>query len=227
MKVEEMEQGVIPTNKIVLGDAMIGLKKIPDVSIDLIITDPPYGDNASYGRMDKEIENNEHPLLNCQALFEFQRILKPNTTIYNFTNWKHYPFLTEFVMRYTTFKIRHMIVCNKSNIGMGYGFRNKHELILVLEKGTAKYNNTDFPTVIDFNMVQHDEDTHPHEKPEDLIRKLILHSSKEGDLILDAFMGSGSTAITCKQLKRNFVGFEIVPEFIDQANERLKQQTLF
>lgn len=218
---------MLEVNRIYCVDALQAIRDIDDDSIDLVITDPPYGDNVGYGRMNKEIENNETPLLNCQMLWELQRVLKNDRTIYNFTNWKHYPFLTEFIIRYTCFKVKQMIVCNKSHWGMGYSFRNKHELILVLEKGNPVYNFKDIPNVIDFDMLTHDENTHPHQKPEEIIRKLIQHSSNPGDLILDPFFGSGSTCIACKQCNRKYIGFEIDKNYYEQAQKRLAQNTLF
>ncbi|PJA70319.1 hypothetical protein CO155_00635, partial [Candidatus Pacearchaeota archaeon CG_4_9_14_3_um_filter_35_19] len=129
-------------NKILKGDCIRLMKKMPSNSVDLIVTDPPYGDNVAYGHLNKTIVNNQNPLVNCQALVECYRILKKNSTLYNFTNWKHYPFLTEFIMRYTKFRIRHVIVWRKRGFGMGYAFRHQFELILVLDKLNPKYTLT-------------------------------------------------------------------------------------
>jgi len=217
---------VLDENQIYHMDCVAGLKLLSDNSIDCIITDPPYGDNSVYGRLDKEIKNNENPLLNCKMLFNAQRILKKDSTIYNFTNWKHYPFLTEFIMRYTCFNIAMMLVLNKSNFGLGCKFRNQHELVLVLEKGKPNYNSNNFSNVMNFKMIQHDNNTHPHEKPEGIIRKIIKHSTKEGDLVLDCFMGSGTTAVVCKQLHRRFIGFEIEEKWVSLSKKRLSQSIL-
>ena len=120
-----------------------------------------------------------------------------------------------------------MLVLNKNRFGFGYGFRNQHELVLVLEKGKPKYNDNDFSNVMNFKVIKHNQDTHPHEKPESILRRMIKHSTNEGDLVLDCFMGSGSTATTCKQLNRRFIGFEIEEKWVLLANKRLNQDTLF
>jgi len=177
------------------------MKKMRSYSVDLIITDPPYGDNIAYGYLNKTIENNENPLMNCLALVECYRVLKRNSTLYNFTNWKHYPFLTEFISRYTKFKIRHVVVWRKHNFGMGYAFRHQYELILVLEKGSPKYNLTNFSDVQNAQHILHNKKTHPHQKPLDLLMKMIEHSSKEGDLVFDPFCGSGSTCVAAQMKK--------------------------
>ena len=213
----------ISYNKLINGDCITFLKKLPSNCIDLIITDPPYGDNTAYGIKDKKIKNNENPLLCCKALFEYYRILKRNTTIYTFTNWKHYSFLVEFITRYTKFKIRHLIVWKKNNFGMGWFFRHQYELILVLEKGKPKYNLNNFSDVQTSTSIRHNKKSHPHEKPLDLIIKIIKHSSKKGDLILDPFCGSGSICIACKKTDRRFIGVELDKKYFKMANKRLRR----
>ena len=209
------------TNQIISGDCIQIMKTIPNNSIDLIITDPPYGDNVAYGWSNKTIKNNENPLINCSALIECYRILRKNKSLYIFTNWKHYPFLTEFIIRYTKFKIRHLIVWRKHNFGLGWAFRNQFELILVLEKGKPKYNLNDFSDVQNASHINHNDSTHPHEKPIDLITKMINHSSKDGDLILDPFCGSGSVCVASENMKRKWIGIELDEKYVEMAKERL------
>jgi len=68
---------------------------------------------------------------------------------------------------------------------------------------------------------------HPTQKPTKLLKHILKICSNEGDLILDPFMGSGTTAVACKQLQRNFIGFELSQKYVDIANKRLQQDTLF
>ncbi len=202
-------------NKIIMGDCIEVMKSFPNRSINLIVTDPPYGDNVGYGFNNKRIKNNENPIINCSALVEMYRILKNNSSAYIFTNWKHYPFLTEFIIRYTDFKIRHLVVWKKHNFGLGWAFRHQYELILVLEKGKPKYNLKDFSDVQSASHINHNKLTHPHEKPQDLLMKIILHSSSSGDLVLDPFAGSGSTCKACNKLNRKWIGIELDEKWID------------
>lgn len=67
---------------------------------------------------------------------------------------------------------------------------------------------------------------HPTQKPVKLFNRIIKASSAEGDLVLDPFMGSGTTAISCRQLNRRFIGFEISEMYVKMTNRRLAQQTL-
>ena len=75
--------------------------------------------------------------------------------------------------------------------------------------------------ILRFSAVKVDSRIHPAEKPLDLLKCLISKSTKEGDLILDCFAGSGSTLIACKELKRDFIGIELAKEYSEIANNRL------
>lgn len=214
--------GKLKFNKIIHGDCVELLKNMPNNCIDLIITDPPYGDNVAYGWNNKKIKNNKNPLINCLALAEFYRILKKNSSVYIFTNWKHYPFLTEFILRYTKFRIRHLVIWKKHNFGLGWAFRHQHEMILVLEKGKPKYNLKNFSDVQNATHINHNKQNHPHEKPVDLLKKIIEHSSKEGDIIFDPFCGSGSICVACQEMKRKWIGIEIDEKWVEVARSRIK-----
>lgn len=202
-------------NKIIHGDCIEVMREMPCRCVDLIVTDPPYGDNVAYGFNNKTIKNNENPLINCSALVEMYRVLKLNSSLYLFTNWKHYPFLTEFISRYTKFKIRHLVVWKKHNFGLGWAFRHQYELILVLEKGKPKYNLKNFSDVQTCSHINHNKLNHPHEKPIDLLKKMILHSSSEGNLVLDPFAGSGSTCKACEELDRKWIGIELDERWVN------------
>jgi len=96
-------------------------------------------------------------------------------------------------------------------------------------KSRRRYFNPkkNFTDVWTFNITSSKEKcSHPTQKPISLIRRIIETSSKEGDLIVDCFMGSGTTALACKQLNRNFIGFELNKEYIYIAEQRLKQKVL-
>ena len=207
-------------NQIIQGDCIKVMKNIPNNYINLIVTDPPYGNNVKYGWNNKKIRNDENPLINCSALVEMYRVLKRNSSLYIFTNWKHYPFLTEFIIRYTKFNIRHLVVWKKHNFGLGWAFRHQYELILILEKGKPKYNLTDFSDVQTCSHINHNKENHPHEKPIDLIKKIIEHSSKKGDLILDPFAGSGSVCLACQELDRGWIGIELDEKWVGVAKSR-------
>ena len=65
--------------------------------------------------------------------------------------------------------------------------------------------------------------SHPTEKPEKLLQRILLIGSKEGDTAVDPFMGSGTTGVAAKQLDRNFVGIEIDPNYFEMAVQRIEK----
>jgi site-specific DNA-methyltransferase (adenine-specific) len=105
-------------------------------------------------------------------------------------------------------------------MGMGYGFRKRHELILVLEKGKPTYNDMGFPNVLDIQRV--DATKRPHTKPIALIAALIKQSTVKGGLVLDPFLGSGTTAIAALKLNRRFIGIECHYHYANLARSMVK-----
>jgi site-specific DNA-methyltransferase (adenine-specific) len=195
-------------NKVYKDDCFNIIAQMPNDYLDLVIVDPPYGDGIGYGRNGKEILNNEDETINYRFLDVILPKMKQDTSLYLFSNHKFCFQIKEYAIA-NGYNYRMLCVLVKNNIGMGYGFRNQHEICLVLEKGKAKYNCKDVSNVWKMKHIQHDDNSHPHQKDYDIIRKIILHSSNEGDLIFDGFMGSFSTAIACHKEKRNFLGTEL------------------
>lgn len=195
-------------NKVYKDDCFNIIAQMPNDYLDLVIVDPPYGDGIGYGRNGKEILNNEDEAINYQFLDAILPKMKKDTSLYLFSNHKFCFQIKEYAIA-NGYNYRMLCVLVKNNIGMGYGFRNQYEVCLVLEKGKAKYNCKDVSNVWKMKHIQHDDNSHPHQKDYDIIRKIILHSSNEGDLIFDGFMGSFSTAIACHKEKRNFLGTEL------------------
>jgi len=195
-------------NKVYQDDCFNLIAEMPNNYLNLVIVDPPYGDGIGYGRNGKEILNNEDEAINYRFLDAILPKMKQDTSLYLFSNHKFCFQIKEYAIA-NGYNYRMLCVLVKNNIGMGYGFRNQYEVCLVLEKGKAKYNCKDVSNVWKMKHIQHDDNSHPHQKDYDIIRKIILHSSNEGDLIFDGFMGSFSTAIACHKEKRNFLGTEL------------------
>lgn len=205
--------------KLLHGDRLDVMRAMSAHTIDAVITDPPYGDNTGYGRKARTIVNNESPLTGLRALGECFRLLKPNTTAYFFLDIKHLPIIRLYVDTYTSFRVRDCIVWNKVHMGMGFGFRKQHELILVLEKGKPKYNDLGLANVLSVPRVKTDD--HPHKKPIALLSILIRQSTKKDGVVLDPFMGSGSTGVACTLEGRGFIGIEREASYVKLARERI------
>lgn len=212
------------TDRIICGDALDMLKEMPDKSINLIVTDPPYGDNKGYGIHNRTIVGNEHPLLALTVLAEAYRVLKANTTAYMFCGIKHLGFLCTFFQSYAKYNIRDVLIWDKLMRGRGHGFRRQYECILVLEKGKPKYRHPGLSNILGVQRVNARQ--HPHAKPVDLIKTLILQSSDEGDIVLDPFIGSGTVAVAAQALDRKYIGIEIDSQYCRIAEERLVPTTM-
>jgi site-specific DNA-methyltransferase (adenine-specific) len=221
---------MVEINKVYNDDCFNIINILDDKCLDLVIVDPPYGDGVGYGRSGKEILNNEDEKINYRFLDSIYPKMKDNTSLYLFSNHKFCYQIKQYALL-KGFNYRMLCIMVKNNIGMGYGFRNQYEVCIVLEKGKAKYNLKSMSNVWKMKHVHHDENSHPHQKEYDIIRKIILHSSNENDLIFDGFMGSFSTAIACYKENRNFIGTELDEKYYKLGQTKLdnlkNQTTLF
>lgn len=207
-------------NRVICGDALQLLKELPSKSVDLILTDPPYGDNTAYGTNKTRIAGNEHPLHALEAMSLGYRVLKPNRTAYMFCGMRHLAFIRSFFAAYTPYKMRDVIIWDKVSMGVGFAFRKQYECILVLEKGKPRYRNSKMLNILRYPRIR--SNVHPHAKPIELIKALILHSSDEGAIVLDPFVGSGTTGVAALQTGRRFVGVESDIRYYRAAQTRMR-----
>ena len=122
--------------------------------------------------------------------------------------------------------------CIYGTIGNPYLKKNLNNINEVLNKeiGSGNQVHDEILEIIDLWIIKRDNTQdykHPTQKPVGLMEPLIRVSSNAGELILDPFLGSGTTAVACKNLKRNFLGFDMVQKYIDIANGRLAQKSLW
>ena len=112
---------------------------------------------------------------------------------------------------------------------MGQFYMSQFEYILFFRKGRGiKINNCGTPDILSIpnkkTKDKNGKNLHDTEKPIDLMKILIENSSKENDLVLDPFMGVGSTALACKESNRQFIGFELDKHYCDIANKRINNK---
>lgn len=165
------------TNKVYNEDCLEALKRVPDNSVDCIITDPPYFLGMTHNGQKGSFKD----LSICKPFYrdlflEFNRVKKPGACVYFFTDWRGYAFY------YPLFDLY---------------FASGAKLV-------------------------EGEKVHPTQKPVALIRKLIEDSTKPGDLILDTFGGSGTTAVAAIESGRNFVLMEQDEIYYFTAQKRIK-----
>jgi site-specific DNA-methyltransferase (adenine-specific) len=222
---EKRTLGSLELNRIYQMDCIEGMKLIPDKSIDIIITDPPYGIDLTPQRSGSKFKGEK--ILNDDNLEwlplivkEFKRILKHNSVAYVFCNWQKYDvFKQEFEKEFT---IKNCLVWDKDWFGMGNNWRPNHEFILVITNGKFKTKSNNKSNILKFRRVAPQKLTHSCEKPVPLIEELIKESCEDGTVVLDCYLGSGSTAVAALRTNRNFIGFEIEPEYVRIANQRIE-----
>ncbi|HXT81349.1 MAG TPA: site-specific DNA-methyltransferase, partial [Acetobacteraceae bacterium] len=119
----------------------------------------------------------------------------------------------------------HSLVWDKRNPGLGQRYRRQHEMVMIahITGGRIRWNadNRKVPNVLS-GMPPRDR-LHPNEKPVEIVEILVATHSNEGDLILDPFMGSGTTGVACARLGRSFIGIEIDEKYFDIAVRRIEQ----
>lgn len=217
------------------GDCLEIMKNIPDKSIDLIITDPPYktirggNTNAEKYKRPKGILGGNRKLFKYQNIKisswmpEIYRVLKEESHCYIFTNFLN---LQEMMNEATKagFKMHNLLVWEKNNCTPSQFYMKNCEYVLFLRKGKAKWINNigESKTVHQFNNIIGNK-LHPTEKPVDLLEYYLLNSSELKDIVLDPFMGSGSTGAACVNTKRNFIGIELDENYFNIAKERIEQ----
>jgi len=217
-------------------DCLEGMKLIDDESFDLIATDPPYKTTArgcagnSGGMLQKKINRSgnvfkENDIKPCDYAKEFYRLLKNDKHCYIMTNHKN---LIEMLEEFTKvgFHFIKSLIWDKGNKIMGQFYMSQFEYILFFRKGAGvKINNCGTSDILSFaNKKDKDIDgnnLHDTQKPINLMKVLIENSSNENDLILDPFMGVGTTALACLKSNRNFIGFELDADYFNSANKRI------
>lgn len=221
-------------DKIICADALETLKQISDNYIDLVITDIPYKIKVSHSagafgvkkkmHYKKELEPLSDGISN-NILIELCRVMK-KINIYIFCSKAQIPqMLGFFLPKKCNWQI---ITWHKSNpipaCGNSYMpdteyclfFREKGVFVAGTPETKATYYIT--PT----NKQDKEKYGHPTPKPSHIIKNFIINSSKEGDIILDPYIGSGTTAECAKLLNRHFIGIDINEKYCKIANERIK-----
>ncbi|MBU0471510.1 MAG: site-specific DNA-methyltransferase [Nanoarchaeota archaeon] len=235
---------MVKLNSIECMDCLEYLKQIPDNFVDLVVTDPPYNVSQKNDIMfnGRKIRKNfgewDHGFDPLPVLKELKRVLKPNGQIYVFCATKQIPqYMGTFQKDW---QFRNLIVWYKTNPAprlskTNWVFANEYILYAINEKippGKATFN---FPGQVAMHNTivsgalqgkerlknAQNQALHPTQKPLAILKKLIEISSNPGDIVLDPFMGVGSTAVACKELGRNYLGCELDTKYTESIIIRL------
>ena len=223
--------------KLYNGDCLELMKLIPDKSIDLILTDPPYkitarGNGGNSGGMFQKKEVNNGKVFKVNDLEiedwlpEFYRVLKDGTHCYIMTNNKNIAHYLS-VIDSSLFHFIKNLIWVKDNKIMGQTYMSQFEYVIMLRKGKHKRINdcgqSDVLQIPNKKMKNLEGKTiHDTEKPVKLNEILIANSSNEGETVLDPFMGVGSCGVACVNTNRNFIGIELDEGYYNIAKERIE-----
>jgi site-specific DNA-methyltransferase (adenine-specific) len=229
-------------NKISCGDCIDLLKQLDANSVDCVITDPPY--NVDYGNknkaMQKMFDDNRKDVIQRDAFFNdlgFDKYTELATQLFRICKDKSHIYiccadrqLNDWIstMEQTGFKYSGYLIWLKNRqtvdltVGLKYAMKTEH--VLFFRKGARKLNVLGLNNVFAVDCAT--KMRHPTQKPIKLFREFINNSTNEHDLVLDPFMGSGTTAVACQQLNRHYIGFELNQDQCNIANDRLKQKPI-
>lgn len=237
------------------GDAFETMSQIKDESVDSVITDPPYflsngGFSNSGGKMvpvDKgkwdTLDGNSVEDFYSKSLDEFRRILKPNGTLWIFGTM-HNIYIIGYLLEKKGWTILNNVTWQKSNPAPNLSrrmFTHSTETILWAKKDKKakqtfnyalmrQYNGgkqmKDVWTTSTIKMSERKFGKHPTQKPVLLMERIIEASTTKGDIILDPFVGSGTTALAGMMHGRNVIGIDAQGEYLNIAKARLQDQAL-
>jgi len=234
-------------NKFLLGRCEEVMQRLPDESVDLIVTSPPYnlrnstGNGMKDGRGGKwanaallkgyaEAEFNDnmphakYVEWQRECLRQMMRVLKNNGAIFYNHKWRvQNGLLQDRADIVKDFPVRQIIIWRRKggiNFNKGY-FLPTYEVIYLIAKKDFKLAKgaNSYGDIWEFN--QENKNPHPAPFPVTLIERVI--SSTDAEIVLDPFMGSGTTAIAATKLNRKFIGIELSEKYIKMAKDRLRE----
>ncbi|MEW6126187.1 MAG: site-specific DNA-methyltransferase [Acidobacteriota bacterium] len=230
--------------QLICGDAIEEMEKMPDDSADLIIADPPYNLGKNYGNNLDLKAWHEYEAFTLKWLNEAKRLLKPSGSIYVFMGVRFISRLFLMMEESLGLVFNGWITWHYTQ-GMGRknGFSPRHEDILYFTKSQKFTFNLDdirVPQkyyrernnmaganpgdVWQFSHVHYcseERENHPTQKPEALLERIIRASSNPNDVVIDPFVGSGTTCRVAQVLKRKSIGIDINPEYIALSQRRV------
>ena len=210
-------------------DAVAWLRSLPDASVDLVVTDPPYESLEKHRAVgtttrlkhSKSSSNDwftVFPNARFEELFrETWRVMKKNTHFYLYCD-QETAFVAKPIAEKVGFKFWKPLIWHKLAIGMGYHYRSTYEFILFFEKGKRKLADLGISDVIAEKRIHNG---YPTEKPVRVNEILISQSSVPGEIVIDPFMGTASAGTAAVGLGRSFWGNDISEKAIAIAEERL------
>lgn len=239
----------LPINQIIQGDCLEVLLTLPENSVDCVITSPPYNKgfydhhkphptdawrqrNIKYGDFGDNLEPKEYIQQQTEILWNLVRIIKPEGSI--FYNNKtiiadHKGIFPTFVFN---FNFRQLLIWDRGSSPQlaPIRFLPTTEYIFWITKTNCQPKFYRKGLLFDkevWRINPESNNPHPAPFPEKLVSNCLQATTDKDDVVLDCYMGSGTTAVVAKKLGRKYIGIELNPDYIKIANERLAQEVLF
>lgn len=219
------------------GDCLELLKNVCDGAVDLVITDPPFRLNKTTGSMTSSAKadkwqgnlkagdktaNIVNEIKFSEWLPEIYRVLRGNSHCYIWVNDKNLVDLCNEAEK-VGFRLHNILVWKKNNCTPNRWYMKNCEFLLFLHKGKSfPIKNLGDAQLFECDNINGRCKLHPTQKPIEYLERLILNSSEVGEVVLDPFMGSGSTGVACKNLNRKFIGIEISDTYFKIARNRIE-----
>ena len=227
--------------KLLHGDCFELIKKIPNDSVDLVLIDPPYevsrdtnfasgeakGKDTDRFRVSMDFGDWDNNFTGLDRIIkECYRILKKSGTLICFYDlWKITPLKDYFEdAKFKQIRFIEWLKTNPVPLNSKINYlTNSREIAISGVKGGKPTFHSEYDNGIYQYPICHDKDRfHPTQKPLQLIEDIIKKHSNENDLIVDCFMGSGTTGVAAINLNRNFIGIELNKEYFDKAKVRIE-----
>jgi site-specific DNA-methyltransferase (adenine-specific) len=210
-------------------DAVAWLRTLPDASVDLVVTDPPYESLEKHRAVgtttrlkhSKSSSNDWFTVFPndrfAELFAEVWRVMRKNTHFYLFCD-QETAFVAKPIAEAAGFRFWKPLIWSKVTMGMGYHYRSSYEFVLFFEKGKRRLNDLGIADVIVEKRIHRG---YPTEKPVRVNRVLIEQSTAAGELVIDPFMGTGSAGTAALETGRSFWGNDISDKALEIAEERL------
>lgn len=211
------KRAALPENQILEGDCTEILKTFPAASVDLVLTDPPYGVRYR-DRSGRSLAGDSNPAGFLGCFSDVYRVLKPDSVCISFYGWNQVDRFFQSWRRAGFRPIGHLVWHKPYASSTGF-LQYRHEQAYVLAKGRPRKPAEPLPDVNAWHYSGNR--AHPTEKAVSILRPLIRAFSRPGALVLDPFSGSGSTAAAAAQCDRRYLGIEIDPAYCRLARNRL------
>lgn len=218
------------SNTVRLMDCVEGMKKLPNNSIDLILTDPPYGISRELNCKNQRLGTTAKLNFNFGEWDKFNKdwfdvaINKTKGWIISFCAKKDIGFYWD-ILEKNNFKAVDVIVWQKPDpipLNGKSKMLNAWEAAIIGKKAGAHFSGKCQHNIFKYQAPKGKTRIHPTQKPVNLMKELISLTTKKGDVVLDPFIGSGTTAVACIESNRNYIGFEIDKNYFKGCLERIK-----